>query len=148
MGRRRLTEADYAFRREVAAKFREAMKERRFDQTMAARDLGITKQAMSQYLAEKSTPQGEILARACARWNLTLKYRNAEFGRGAFATQATNAAPEVLQMDLFREPQVFANNHLEVTVSRAHKFALQVTIKMKHAGPRRGSIPVPRTGSA
>lgn len=132
MGRRRISDADRRFRAEVARKFREAMKAHGLkNQTEAARDLNITRQAISQYLLEKATPQAEILARACAKWNLTLRYRSAEFTRGAFGAHETKTEPEVLQMDLFREPQVFENTHLVVTVERSQKATLQVTIKMK-----------------
>jgi transcriptional regulator with XRE-family HTH domain len=134
MGRRRISETDRTFRTEVARKFREAMKARGLNQTQAAKELNITRQAVSQYLLEKTTPQGEILARVCARWDLSLRYRATEFKRGAFGAQETTTEPEVLQMDLFREPQVFENAHLIVTVQRSQKAALQVTIRMKKAG--------------
>lgn len=136
VGRRRISEADRAFRTEVARKFREATKARGLNQTEAAKELNITRQAFSQYLLEKTTPQGEILARACAKWDITLRYRDADFTRGAFGAHETKAEAEVLQMDLFREAQVFENTHLIVKIERSQKATLQVTIKMKKAGLR------------
>jgi hypothetical protein len=47
-------------------------------------ELSITKQAFSQYFREKATPQGDILARAFAKWGITPRYRDTEFTRGAF----------------------------------------------------------------
>ena len=133
MGRRRISDSDRAFRTEVARQFRTALQKRGMNQTQAARELNITKQALSQYLREKATPQGDILARACAKWGITLRYRDTEFTRGAFGSAEARAASDVLQLDLFREPQVFENQHLVLTVARSHKLTLQVTIKMKQA---------------
>jgi transcriptional regulator with XRE-family HTH domain len=133
MGRRRIADADRAFRTEVARKFRAAMQTRRLNQAAAARELNVTRQALSQYLLEKTTPQGEILARACAKWGIRLLYRTAEFGRGAFAPEEGKSRPEVFQMDLFREPQVFENANLVVTLERSQRATLQVTIRMKKA---------------
>lgn len=133
MGRRRTSDADRAFRTEVARRFRSAMQKRGLNQTQAATELSITKQALSQYLREKVTPQGDILARACAKWGITLRYRDTEFTRGAFGSAEARAPSDVLQLDLFREPQVFENQHFVLTVARSHKSTLQVTIKMKQA---------------
>ena len=103
MGRRRTSDDDRRFRTEIAQQFRDAMKARGLKtQTQAARDLNITRQAFSQYLLEKTTPQAEILARACARWDLTLKYRTAEFKRGAFRGQEEKTGPGVFHLALFR----------------------------------------------
>ncbi len=131
MGRRRVSEADRLFRRDIAAQFRAAMAERRLNQTDAARELAITKQALSQYLREKSTPQGDILARACAKWGITVRYRDTEFQLGALGAVRTRTTPEALQLDLFREPQVLENEHIVVSVARSQRSTLQVTIKMK-----------------
>ena len=111
------------------------MQKRGLNQTQAARELSITKQALSQYLREKVTPQGDILARACAKWGITLRYRDTEFTTGAFGSAEARAPSDVLQLDLFREPQVFENQHFVLTVARSHKSTLQVTIKMKQMTP-------------
>ena len=131
MGRRRVSEADRSFRRDIANQFRAAMTKRQLNQTEAARELAITKQALSQYLLEKSTPLGEILARACAKWGITVRYRDTEFKLGALEAVRTRPTSEALQLDLFREPQVFENEHIVVSVARAQRSTLQVTIKMK-----------------
>ena len=138
MGRRPVSEADRLFRRDIATQFRAAMAKRDLNQTEAARELAITKQALSQYLREKSTPQSEILARACAKWAITVRYRDTEFKLGALGAVRTRTNPEALQLDLFREPQVFENAHMVVSVARSHRSTLQVTIKMKQ-----GTVPPP-----
>jgi len=141
VGRRRISDDDRRFRAEVARQFRDAMKVHGLKtQTEAAKQLNITPQAFSQYLLEKTTPQAEILARACARWDLKLKYRAAQFKSGAFGVRETRMEPEVLQLDLFREPQIFENARMVVSVERSQKAALQITVRMKKAGlPGRSS---------
>ena len=138
MGRPKTSPAEKEFRTEVAAKFRQVMSQNNLTEAAAARQIGVTRQSFNKYLREETTPQCEVLARACAKWNVTLKYRTAWFGRGAFAARESKTEPEVLQMDLFREPQVFENTHLIVTVERAQAQALQVTIRMKKA-----ALPLP-----
>ena len=139
MGRRRVSEADRLFRHDIATQLRAAMTSRKLNQTEAAKELAITKQALSQYLREKSTPQGEILARACARWGISVRYRDTEFRLGALRAVRTRTVPEALQLDLFREPQVLENAHIVVSVARAHRSTLQVTIKMKQGTTLRRS---------
>jgi transcriptional regulator with XRE-family HTH domain len=138
VGRRRISEADRLFRHDIANQLRAAMKSRELNQTDASRELGITKQALSQYLREKSTPQGDILARVCAKWRITVRYRDTEFTLGALEAVRTRTTPEALQLDLFREPQVLENAHIVVSVARSHKSTLQVTIKMKQV-----TVPLP-----
>jgi len=145
MGRRRTSDADRAFRIEVARRFRSAMQKRGLNQTEAAKELSITKQALSQYLREKVTPQGDILARACAKWGMTLRYRDTEFTQGAFGSVEARATSDVLQLDLFREPQVFENQHFVLTLARSHKSTLQVTIKMKQATLTQRTRPLRKT---
>jgi hypothetical protein len=65
--------------------------------------------------------------------SFTLRYRDAEFTRSAFGSAEARAPSDVLQLDLFREAQVFENQHFVLTVARSHKSTLQVTIKMKQA---------------
>jgi transcriptional regulator with XRE-family HTH domain len=122
------------FRAEIAQQLKAAMHAHRIKtQAEAARALNITRQAFSQYLREKTTPQAEILARACSLWHLTLTYRAAEFGGGAFGVRENKREPDVLQLDLFKEPLTFQNNHMLVCVERSQQAALQITIRMKKA---------------
>lgn len=131
MGRRKINESDLAFRKEIAGKLSSAMKQRNLNQTAAAIELGISKQALSQYLREKATPQGEILAGVCAKWNITLQYRGTKFGHAAFGAKARDGKPDVFQMELFEEPQVFENERVIVKIAKTSKATLQVTVHVK-----------------
>jgi transcriptional regulator with XRE-family HTH domain len=135
MGRRRLSDSDLSFREEVAEKFDRARKLRGLNQSSAAKELGVTRQAFSQYLLRKATPQAAILARACTRWSLSLRYRGKEFARAAFGQEDAKNSPEQpsLQMDLFDRPQRVENDQLVVTLDRSEKATLLVTITMKNA---------------
>lgn len=133
MGRPRTSAADREFRSEVAKKLRQVMKDRNLTEADAARQLKISRQAFNKYVREEATPHGEILARACALWDVTLKYRGADFTGNAFIATPTKAQPEVLQMDLFAEPLKVENKHVLVTIQRSQKQTLQVTIQVKKA---------------
>ena len=141
VGQHPVSDADRSFRAEVAQKLTAAMKEHGLDtQSAAARALGVTRQAFSQYLLRKVTPQSEILARACGLWNIKLRYRDQEFTRGAFGVDhAIGTLPERdTQLDLFDQPQRVENEHLVVILKRAPDSILQVTIQMKKAAlPKR-----------
>lgn len=134
MGRRRLSDAELDFRAEVAEKFDRARRDRGLNQSEAALELGITRQAFSQYVLRKATPQAAILARACTKWDLRLRYRGEEFAQGAFrqkdAGRATTASD--FQLELFDRPQRIENERVIVTLRRAEQMSLQVTIKMKN----------------
>src|SRR5262245_31732634 len=116
MGRRRLTAEDLKFRAEVATKLDQARKALGLNQTEAATELGVTRQAFSQYVRKRATPQAAILARAATKWSLTLSYRGQEFAPAAFGRDVSPTTTETdgLQMELFDRPQFAQNKHLVV----------------------------------
>jgi len=127
---------DLRFRAEVAEKLRAECDNRGLSQAEAAKELGVTRAAFHQYLKGKATPQAAILARACIKWNLKLRYRDQEFGAQAFASglepDGGNGRPG-FQLALFDEPQRFENEQVIVVLKRSHASSLQVTIQMKKA---------------
>jgi transcriptional regulator with XRE-family HTH domain len=135
VGRRRLSDEDLKFRAEVSAEFSRAIQDRGLNQSEAANQLGVTRQALSQYLLRKSTPQSPILARACTEWGLRLRYQGKAFASPKAGPEKTRtkSAPDGLQLDLFDQPQRVENDQLVVILERSAKATLQVTIKMKRA---------------
>lgn len=61
-----------AFRREVARVLAGVIGNSRGAASQAARELRISRQAVSLYLKQKATPSGEIVRRICERWNISL----------------------------------------------------------------------------
>lgn len=119
----------------MSRQFRAAIQGR--SQAEAASEIGVTRQALNQYLNRKTTPQGDILARACAKWGIaTLKYRGVDVKASAFRAIETKPQPDALQLDLLREPIRLENNDVVVTLRRSRRETLQVTIQMKKAGLR------------
>jgi len=137
MGRRRISPDDKLFRLEVSQKLKAAMREHDLTESDVARELGISRQAVNQYVNAKSTPQGDILARACAKWGIRLRFRGAEFSGKAFGAAFVRSEPDVLQMGLFKDPVRLGNDDVEVVLERSRKSTLRVTIRMKKAEGRR-----------
>jgi transcriptional regulator with XRE-family HTH domain len=138
VGRPKTCAADREFRKEIEQKLRHVMLDRGLNQTQAAQQLNIKKQTISQYLRKKSTPSAEILARMCVAWDITLEYKGSAFGEGAFRATKPSETSGILQMDLFREPQVFENDRMVVTLVQSPEAALQVTIKLKQQSMKGG----------
>jgi transcriptional regulator with XRE-family HTH domain len=133
LGRRKISDDDRRFRGDIADLLGKQMKKRNLNQTEAAKELGITKQALSQYLLEKVTPQAEILAHICAKWDVTIPYKGKEFGRKAFRVEERLEKPEIAQMDLFKEPQRVENDRVVVILSRSKQATLEISIQLKEA---------------
>jgi hypothetical protein len=69
MGRKPgISRSEELFRVEIARVLKSVIGEERGAQARAARQLGISRQALSLYLARKATPGSAILGRACALW--------------------------------------------------------------------------------
>jgi transcriptional regulator with XRE-family HTH domain len=73
MGRRPgISSTEKAFRQALAKTLRNAIGDEWGAAARAADELRISRQAISLYLKEKTTPSAEIMRRICQRWNLTL----------------------------------------------------------------------------
>lgn len=69
MGRKPgISRSELLFRAEIARVLSRVIGEERGAQAQAARQLGISRQALNLYLARKATPSSAILGRACALW--------------------------------------------------------------------------------
>src|SRR5579871_3555972 len=66
---------DDSLRQEIGRKFAEAINALRISKARAARDLGVSRQMLYEYLNGKSLPDHTKLERACTAWNLELNYK-------------------------------------------------------------------------
>lgn len=103
-------------------------------QSRAAKQLGISRQALSLYLLQKATPGSEILRRAFAIWNLSLDLRGTKFDSASFASSENSdkaAIPE--QLSMFEALSTVDNQQLDVQVLRkgAHTIDLKVSIDFR-----------------
>jgi len=125
---------DPEFRREVARKLADAISRQGLKRVQAAKELGISRQALHQYLAGRSTPRGEVLARAVAKWDIELEYRGGKFAAAAFQVRSAGATPEAVQMGLFEALQRLEDGNLAVKISSKRQGVLELKLQVRLAG--------------
>jgi len=117
MGRKSgIPKSEALFREEIARVLSRVIGEERGAQARAAKRLGISRQAMSLYLAKKATPSSAILGRACALWP-PLSFRVDEITMDSSSFRSPDPeSPSPVQMSLFDAISVVDNRQLEVQV--------------------------------
>ena|ERR1039458_8639383 len=136
MGRRPgISRSEELFRSEFASAFSSAIGKLRGAQSQAARQLGISRQALSLYLGRKATPNSSILSRAFAIWpELSLDVEGIKLNSDSFkSAQPERSSP--LQMLLFDAISEVDNQQLDVRVLKkgVHSIELQVSIDFRNA---------------
>jgi hypothetical protein len=133
MGRKSgISTSERRLRSEIAQKLSDAIGTERGAEARAARQLGISRQAMNLYLREKATPGSEILRRACLLYNLKLDVGWQTLDSGSFRNPKPQAAPPV-QLTIFDAISEVVDRQLEVKVLRkgVHSIDLKVSIDFK-----------------
>ncbi len=123
------------FQREVARKLRQALREKGWSQTEAAKRLGISKQAFSKYLDERAptTPSSPVLLRAIKQLGIALTYRDWDVPQGAFIQPSGPQEPEAVQLRLFEAPKVLANGTILMKIGSKRAVIPEVTIEIRFA---------------
>jgi transcriptional regulator with XRE-family HTH domain len=122
------------FRSEIAKGFREAIKRRDITLLQAARDLGVSRQALHAYLRGGATPRGEVLRRACKLWGLTLNYKGLAFGSGSFGSRRRAHTRAVqLELPLRDALENLGTDDLDVKLLRADAGSIELQVRIKLA---------------
>jgi transcriptional regulator with XRE-family HTH domain len=117
-------------KREVAAKFQEALQRHGLTKTQAALSLGISRQMLHQYLTGNSA----TLSRACHAWGISLSYKGLEFDQRAFRPLGAHPLREVpVQLSLFDALDSLRDGNLDVKVLRKSKAGLELRVCIKFA---------------
>ncbi|MEX2300629.1 MAG: hypothetical protein WD733_06815 [Bryobacterales bacterium] len=103
------------------------------NETQAAQELGVSKQAFNKYVRGLATPKAHVLARAVVLWKIKVKYRNYEFSDGAFQTTLQLSPEPPFQHELFRDPQVVENDRISVRIESKGGDDLDITIRLKQS---------------
>jgi transcriptional regulator with XRE-family HTH domain len=121
-------------KREVAAKFQEALQRHGLTKTQAALSLGISRQMLHQYLTGKALPNSATLSRACHAWGISLSYKGLEFDQRAFRPLGAHPLREVpVQLSLFDALDSLRDGNLDVKVLRKSKAGLELRVCIKFA---------------
>ncbi len=115
-----------------AAELRRVLNERKVTISDAAKGLGISRQALYNYLNEISTPRARVLARAMELWGLELR-----IGQQVFSSEALHSGParpvEVpkppVQLDLWKQLDAIKHEDLQIGVKRVGK-TLRVSVSI------------------
>jgi DNA-binding XRE family transcriptional regulator len=68
--------SDPDFRAEIAAKFKDAIRNQKLTKKAAAQDLQVTRQSLYLYTKAKVLPSPEVIRRAMDLWKIDLTYRD------------------------------------------------------------------------
>ncbi len=137
MGRKSgIPRSELLFRAEIARVLSLAIGTERGAQARAAKQLGISRQAMSLYLGRKATPGSAILGRACAMWpTLSFVVDEIKMDSSSFTVPGPQHTPKT-QMSLFDAISEVDNQQLDVRVLKkgVHSIDLKVSIEFGNAG--------------
>jgi transcriptional regulator with XRE-family HTH domain len=115
-----------------AAELRRVLNEHKVTVSDAAKGLGISRQALYNYLNEISTPRVRVLARAMELWGLELR-----IGQQVFSSESLHSGPagpvEVpkppVQLDLWKQLDAIKHEDLQIGVKRIGK-TLRVSVSI------------------
>jgi transcriptional regulator with XRE-family HTH domain len=120
-----------AFLRDIARKLNDHIQQSGKSKAEAARELGISKQRLHQYLEEGAMPESDFLCEVSKRWSLDFEYRGWSFGSAAFKTAKGSENIHAEQLSLFDKPQILRNEKWEVRVQRRNPRSFDLSIEIK-----------------
>jgi transcriptional regulator with XRE-family HTH domain len=114
---------DQELRNQIGVKLRARIKELKLSQEQAARRAGVHRTAFNRYLNGKATPRGEMLAKLCREFDLTLRLGDKDLCAEDFSTRKPRKAgvQDSHQYTLqFGQPLIFQveNGALSFEISR------------------------------
>jgi transcriptional regulator with XRE-family HTH domain len=129
MGRKTgISRSESLLRAEIARALVTAIGGKRGAQSAAAKQIGVSRQALNLYVQQKATPSSENLRRMCKILRLSLNIEGATLDVSSFTQKTPSKLP--IQTSLFDALSEVGDQQLEVKVlrKRAQSLSLQVTI--------------------
>jgi predicted transcriptional regulator len=116
-----------------ASELKRIISERRLSVTQAAKALGVSRQAVYNYVNEISTPRAKVLAKAMELWGLEIRIGQTIYDRSSFE-KSRPAKPipveaRPVQLDLWRQLDAIKNEDLQIGVKRVGK-TLRVSVQI------------------
>jgi transcriptional regulator with XRE-family HTH domain len=120
------------FRNEIAGKFKDAIAALRISKAQAARDLGISRQMLYEYLSGKSLPKHTVLERACTFWHLELNYKDFLVTSTAFSkASAVPRATTPIQLDLLTAVEALRDEDLDIKILRKGSGRIELRVGLR-----------------
>ncbi len=126
------------FRGQIKRLFEEAMVNRRINQREAAKEIGISPQRFSHYMAKEATPSAFVLLKACKKWNLRFVHEGVEFGAKNLSKkqQLRRDSPE--QLPLFSALRELGDESLDIRINKKENKKepdrLHLSLEIRFAG--------------
>src|SRR5712675_1787851 len=109
--------SDPDFRAEIAAKFKEALKNNSLTRKAAAQDLGVTRQSLYLYVNAKVAQGPDVVRRAMELWKIDLTYRGHRLTLSNLsASPLITPDPEPMQMSLWEAIKKLDNQSVKVEI--------------------------------
>ena len=129
MGRKTgISRAERLLRAEIAKALAAAIGTKRGAQSLAAEQVGISRQAMSLYLLQKATPSSENLRRMCKILKLSMNVEGAILDSSSFSQKTLSKSP--LQPTLFEAISEVGDQQLDVRVLRKRAQSLEIQVSI------------------
>lgn len=123
------------FRDAIAHAFEELLKQRQdLTQAAIARQLGVKRQAVNQWLHGQTAPSSHILAKAMQLWGLRISVDGHEFDQESFGLRESHVSRKPIQLtlhDLFTRPAEIEIPGGKLILRVAGKEAKSIEISVK-----------------
>jgi DNA-binding XRE family transcriptional regulator len=96
----------------------------------AAKDLGISRQALYDIERGVYCPSLALILRACEAWNLNFRYRGLTVTKGTIQPRR-KAVVKTTQLDLFNALAELEKQHFEVVPAKRNRGSLELTLRLK-----------------
>ena|ERR1035438_8033469 len=96
----------------------------------AAKDLGISRQALYDIERGAYCPSLAVIQRACEIWNLSFRYRGLTVTKSTIQPRR-KALPKTTQLDLFKALTELRKHHFEVVEAKRNRGSLELTLRLK-----------------
>ncbi|MGA2351238.1 MAG: helix-turn-helix transcriptional regulator [Terracidiphilus sp.] len=96
--------------------------------------LGVTRQAISSYVTERTTPKPYIIRKLLNKWPAQLQFRDAAFGPGAFGVSSPRLERVPFQQDFFAALNSIKRENLKIEVAKSGTSDVELRVSIKIAG--------------
>ena len=119
---------------QVARKLRRTMTENHWDVRAMARELGVSRASLYNYLNKDDLPRMEILRRGHKKWGWELKYRNYPLDDSVFETLPKETPPPLESQIPLPFIEGLRNEDIEVLAVTPRKpNAVEVSLRIRFA---------------
>ena len=124
---------DKDFNVAFSAKLRQAIEDRGLSVAAAAKELGVCRQSLYNYLSGHTTPGGNLVRTACQKWAIALDHNGFHVDASCFPGPQLEASPlaEQLQLPLMEAIQNLADENVTINIRRKDSGSVTFEVQLK-----------------